>query len=296
MPEGPLCNLLALCECPGTMWEGSRLRLPCGVRVRFLYDPQGWCALAIISFIWAYNTVFIPSLVIMPMYHDNRLPLATPIFYFLMSSLTVVCLYLSVTTNPGTVPLDIQPSAVEAADWTVCKVCQIRRPPRSHHCRRCQQCVRKMDHHCPWINNCVGEENHWLFMQLLYYTLILVSLSIALAALHLYYSPPCSYCNPDIFPFSYTRPLLWFTCGQGVFFFPAAIGLVFGQTFNIIIDRTTLENLADPYFRSGVPSPRAIHEAFSDICGTKNVFCWLWPIRRRRAITAQAGYSYYRHM
>ena len=35
-------------------------------------------------------------------------------------------------------------------DWTLCQVCGTRRPPLSHHCRRCGQCVRRMDHHCPW--------------------------------------------------------------------------------------------------------------------------------------------------
>lgn len=37
--------------------------------------------------------------------------------------------------------------------WTVCSRCETYRPPRAHHCRVCQRCIRRMDHHCPWWEN-----------------------------------------------------------------------------------------------------------------------------------------------
>ena len=38
----------------------------------------------------------------------------------------------------------------KSEDWTVCARCEMYRPPRAHHCRICQRCIRRMDHHCPW--------------------------------------------------------------------------------------------------------------------------------------------------
>ena len=49
----------------------------------------------------------------------------------------------------------------DAADWTVCGKCNRRRPPLAHHCRRCGQCVRKMDHHCPWSATSLFSDTVW---------------------------------------------------------------------------------------------------------------------------------------
>lgn len=68
----------------------------------------------------------------------------------------------------------------EYTDWTVCTRCETYRPPRAHHCRICQRCVRRMDHHCPWINNCVGERNQKYFIQFLIYVGMYQSLNISL--------------------------------------------------------------------------------------------------------------------
>ncbi|RXM32650.1 putative palmitoyltransferase ZDHHC21 [Acipenser ruthenus] len=71
------------------------------------------------------------------------------------------------------------------------------RPKRSHHCSRCGHCVRRMDHHCPWINNCVGEDNHWLFLQLCFYTQVLSFYTLVLDFCHYYYFQPLTPVNAD---------------------------------------------------------------------------------------------------
>lgn len=60
-----------------------------------------------------------------------------------------------------------------SSEWSVCARCETYRPPRAHHCRVCNRCIRKMDHHCPWINNCVGERNHRYFVLFLLYVAVL---------------------------------------------------------------------------------------------------------------------------
>ncbi len=48
--------------------------------------------------------------------------------------------------------------------WKPCLVCQIQRPPRTHHCPLCNVCVLKRDHHCFFSNSCIGLRNQRHFI------------------------------------------------------------------------------------------------------------------------------------
>jgi hypothetical protein len=45
------------------------------------------------------------------------------------------------------------------------------------------------------INNCVGQENHYAFIQLLFYAFLLSGLSLILAVLHFFAYEPCTLCD-----------------------------------------------------------------------------------------------------
>ena len=39
------------------------------------------------------------------------------------------------------------------------------KPPRTRHCKFCDNCCMELDHHCHWIGNCIGLHNKKYFFQ-----------------------------------------------------------------------------------------------------------------------------------
>ncbi|EPY22082.1 hypothetical protein STCU_04533 [Strigomonas culicis] len=82
--------------------------------------------------------------------------------FFLLYSLVIggfVFAALVSCTDPGVYPRlgpgDIDPVGDDKR-YIFCRVCHLRRPPRTSHCYTCGVCVLEHDHHCGIIGGCVG--------------------------------------------------------------------------------------------------------------------------------------------
>lgn len=59
-----------------------------------------------------------------------------------------------------------------------CHLCLAPKPERSHHCTKCNKCIKKMDHHCHWIGRCINYDNHGHFVRFLFFTSICASITL----------------------------------------------------------------------------------------------------------------------
>lgn len=79
-------------------------------------------------------------------------------------------------------------SDLNIEDWTICELCNMKRPARSWHCNICNKCILKRDHHCRFFSTCIGHYNQR------YYLLFLAHLFLSMTYA-LYYN--CYYFTPD---------------------------------------------------------------------------------------------------
>ncbi len=57
--------------------------------------------------------------------------------------------YSTMFCNPSVASLMLVQQA--NTDWSYCLKCESVRPPRAHHCRRCDICIIRFDHHCTFL-------------------------------------------------------------------------------------------------------------------------------------------------
>ncbi|KAF0029010.1 hypothetical protein F2P81_018115 [Scophthalmus maximus] len=146
-------------------------------------DPCGVVCLLLTYFSVLYADYVVVQYVLIPTFSDSVWCSLHGSVFNLILLLLLACHCRAVFSDPGMVPLpdtaidfsDLRSQSSRMSErgcegWTVCSRCETYRPPRAHHCRVCQRCIRRMDHHCPWINNCVGELNQKYFIQFLFYT------------------------------------------------------------------------------------------------------------------------------
>ncbi|XP_034943900.1 palmitoyltransferase ZDHHC7 [Chelonus insularis] len=207
----------------------------------------------------------------------------TILLLLMMSHLKAIC------SDPGVVPLpqtrmdfsDIHTGGSGASDdceerddWSVCTRCETYRPPRAHHCRICERCIRRMDHHCPWINNCVGERNQKYFIQFLVYVGILAIYAISLVIVS--WVSECPECSTDI-TVKQSRILhSVILVLESALFGMFVVAILVDQFQAILGDETAIERLQGGHHYHHHKSRRAF-TLLSQVCGKSHPIFWLLP-------------------
>ncbi|XP_071090056.1 palmitoyltransferase ZDHHC16-like isoform X1 [Haliotis cracherodii] len=147
----------------------------CNTATDAMMEPMFWCVDHFAKYmgpIMVTMVVFLTTMVVAIFYvcllpHIYYESMAATVFHLVFGHwllLMIIFNYIMACfTSPGHPP-DNLPEVV-----SICKKCISPKPPRTHHCSVCRQCVMKMDHHCPWLNNCVGFYNHRYFFMFCVY-------------------------------------------------------------------------------------------------------------------------------
>ena len=148
------------------------------------------------TFVWMLNAtpwVMYTSQTILTSLSSSKYIQVTAILTSIFSTLSFVNAVIVICVHPGpieTTSTDEKPmppihcktnsdndleSLKDNEDNRFCKICNIYKPRRAHHCSQCGICIDRMDHHCLWLNQCIGFNNHRNFIQFLnYYTCLTV--------------------------------------------------------------------------------------------------------------------------
>ncbi|XP_033613633.1 palmitoyltransferase ZDHHC21 isoform X3 [Fukomys damarensis] len=75
-----------------------------GLRIHFVVDPHGWCCMGMIVFVWLYNIILIPKIVLFPHYEEGHIPGILIIIFYGIAIFCLVALVRASITDPGRLP------------------------------------------------------------------------------------------------------------------------------------------------------------------------------------------------
>lgn len=135
-----------------------------------LYLSPGWWAILITATVTA---LIVLANVYAAWQHIGSVEYSVLWVLLAVAHVSSLCL---ITSDPGVYPR-LLPEETDPLgqnmELVFCRVCRMRRPPRTSHCYDCNVCVLDHDHHCQLLGACVGTRN------LRWFTLYLLTISIA---------------------------------------------------------------------------------------------------------------------
>ncbi|XP_058877647.1 palmitoyltransferase ZDHHC7 [Acipenser ruthenus] len=276
-------------------------------------DPCGLICLMLTYLSVSYADYVIMQYVLIPVYSDSFWFWFHGVVFNLILLLLLACHFKAVFSDPGMVPLpeaaidfsDLRSQSSRNNDrgscegWTLCNRCETYRPPRAHHCRVCQRCVRRMDHHCPWINNCVGELNQKYFIQFLFYTGLSSLYCIALVVVTWVWrfrgererGGESETAASKHFIIAHYIILLVESILFGVF----VMVIFYDQLVSIISDETPIEQVRNRLMKDkGASRPHPCKPTLAllrEVFGRGSMLCWLLPLHSSPPMAGGVIYS-----
>ncbi|XP_061768645.1 zf-DHHC domain-containing protein isoform X2 [Nerophis ophidion] len=285
-------------------------------------DPCGVVCLVLTYFSVFYADYVVVQYVLIPAYSDSVWCTLHGSAFNIILLLLLACHAKAVFSDPGVVPLpetaldfsDLRSQSSRINDrgcegWTVCSRCETYRPPRAHHCRVCQRCIRRMDHHCPWINNCVGELNQKYFIQFLFYTGVASLYSMLLVVSAWVWRIRSeregdAQREEDDTPSKHLIVVHYIILlVESVLFGVFVLVIFYDQLASIVSDETPIEQMRnrllmkDKSFPSSQPPHQATHTRkpkmalLREVFGRGSVFCWLLPLHSSTPSVGGIAYS-----
>ncbi|XP_061525274.1 zf-DHHC domain-containing protein isoform X4 [Phycodurus eques] len=279
-------------------------------------DPCGVVCVFLTYFSVFYADYVVVQYVLIPAYSGSVWCSLHGSAFNVILLLLLACYCKAVFSDPGVVPLpdtaldfsDLRSQSSRMSDrgcegWTVCSRCETYRPPRAHHCRVCQRCIRRMDHHCPWINNCVGELNQKYFIQFLFYTgvasVYATLLVVSAWVWHIRTERDGEAENAPGKHLIVAHYIILLV--ESVLFGVFTLVIFYDQLASIIADETPIEQMRNRLMMKepGSPSSSPPHHAtrkpklalLREVFGRGSVFCWLLPLHSGGPSVGGVAYS-----
>ncbi|KAM0788296.1 hypothetical protein ACM66B_001440 [Microbotryomycetes sp. NB124-2] len=142
-----------------------------------------------------------------------------------------------------------------------CETCHTYRPPRTSHCRLCDNCIEHTDHHCTFLNNCIGRRNYTPFIAFLVSAVLCAIYAISFSAWHIAQRQSLSV-NPSSDSFNQPWATRWDVIGSFIvlvmtFALLCPIAALLSYHVRLVwTNRTTIEMLRPKQDRSGAIDPK----------------------------------------